>query len=257
MGALVGGIYAAGELDAYASWVSNLTRSNVVRLLGWSFSKGAIFDSERVISVLKDMVGECDIEDLEIDFTAVATDNRGPLFEAIQASIAMPLIFPPVERGDLLLVDGGLLNPVPIAPTLNADSKLTIAITLNGPNEKIDLDDTRQSDEEDDDSFDFRERITRFIDSMIPRKSEDASGSLNAIELALQSIDTMQRAIAEVKLAVYAPDLTIQMPANLCTFLEFHRATELIEFGYRRTGEALRKAGLIDGKRDLEPDRQS
>jgi NTE family protein len=253
IGALIGGIYAAGKLDTYADWVLNLSRRDVIGLLNWSFSNGAIFSSERVISTLKDMVGDRDIEDLGIGFTAVATEinerreiwlNRGPLFAAIQASIAMPLIFAPVERGNLVLVDGGLINPVPIAPTLNAGSSLTIAINLDGPAERQpEGSESHASDEPDSETV--TERLSRLVDDVMPKKSRGEPEPLSVVELALRSIETMQRTIANVKLAVYSPDLTIQMPGNLCTFLEFHRARELIDFGYRRTKDVLRSSDLI------------
>jgi NTE family protein len=254
IGALIGGIYAAGHLETYASWVSELRKRDVVRLLDWSFSRGAIFSGERIISVLRDMVGDRDIETLDIGFTAVATEinegreiwlNRGPLFAAIRASIAMPLIFAPVERGELLLVDGGLINPVPIAPTLNSDTAITIAVDLNGPPERLGPAQEESADDDSAGSANLRERLTNFIDDMIPHKGDDKSGPPGAVDLALRSIDTMQTTIARMKLAVYSPELTVRMPANLCTFLEFHRGTELIEFGYRRTEEALKRAGFV------------
>jgi NTE family protein len=214
------------------------------------------------------MIGDRDIETLDIGFTAVATEinegrevwfNRGSLFEAIKASIAMPLIFAPVERDEQVLVDGGLINPVPVAPTLNAGTHRTIAVRLDGPTEEIDRDrdsederhksgsglvsDSESESESESESDNIRERIARFVDNLIPGKSNDEPESLNAIEIALQSIDTMQRTIAHMKLAVYGADLEVQLPENLCTFLEFHRARELIETGYRRTEAALKRAG--------------
>lgn len=256
IGALIGGIYAAGKLDTYASWVSELSRSEVIRLLGWKFSQGAVFSSKRILSLLRDMIGDRNIETLDIGFTAVATEinrgrevwiNHGPLFEAIGASIAMPLIFAPVERGDSVLVDGGLINPVPIAPTLNADTSRTIAVRLDGPAEEFEKKKPAREKDDNADSQSMRETISRFIDDLIPRKTDTGPASLNAIEVALQSIDTMQRTIADMKLAVYAPDLQIRMPENICSFLDFHRARELIDIGYRRTEAALRNAsdGLV------------
>ena len=255
IGALVGGIYAAGELETYADWVCALDRRDVVRLLDWSFSHGAVFSGEKVIRVLEDMIGEHSIEDLEIGFTAVATEindkrevwlNRGPLFEAIRASIAMPLIFKPVERGDLMLVDGGLVNPVPIAPTLNDDSAQTIAIDLNGRAEQLERSKEQNGDAAKQVSVSLREKISKFIDDLIPgSEAEEKTNPPSAIELALRSMDTMQSTIARMKLAAYSPRLTIEIPRNLCTFLEFHRAEELIEFGYRRTKEALDSGGLV------------
>jgi NTE family protein len=251
IGALIGGIYAAGELETYASWVSELSRSDVIRLLDWKFSRGAVFSSKGILTLLENMIADRDIESLDIGFTAVATDineqqevwlNRGSLFEAIRASIAMPLIFEPVEHGHRTLVDGGLINPVPIAPTLNADTSRTIAIRLDGIAAEPEVDRKKKGEGRTPDSDDIREKIARFIDDLMPQGSRDEPESLNAIELALQSIDTMQRTIADMKLAVYGPDLEIQMPGNLCSFLDFHRGRELIEIGYRRTEAALSNA---------------
>jgi len=264
IGALVGGIYAAGELETYADWVCALERRDVVRLLDWSFSRGAIFSGERVINVLEDIVGKRSIEDLEIGFTAVATEindkrevwlNRGSLFEAIRASIAMPLIFPPVERGELVLVDGGLVNPVPIAPTLNDNTAVTIAIDLNGRAERLEAADEGKEMEAKEGPIALKERISKFIDELIPRTARQEAGPPGAIELALRSMDTMQSTIARMKLAAYSPRLTIEIPRNLCTFLEFHRAAELIEFGYRRTEQSLESSGLLSestGRRECE-----
>lgn len=251
IGALVGGIYAAGKLETYAEWVSALGRRDVLRLLDWSFSRGAVFSGDRVIGVLEKMLGEHRIEDLDIGFTAIATDirkkrevwlNRGSLFEAIRASIAMPLVFAPVERDGLLLVDGGLVNPVPIGPTLNDDTESTIAVDLNGRAEQLDREpDADEDPDESEQARTLREKIASFIDSLTPSKSESDSDAPSAIELALRSIDTMQTQIARMKLAAYNVDIMIEMPVDLCTFLEFHRGRELIEFGYRRTQEALRR----------------
>jgi len=252
IGALVGGIYAAGELETYADWVCALEKRDVVRLLDWSFSRGAIFSGERIIGVLEEMVGDCQIEDLEIGYTAVATEindkreiwlNRGSLFEAIRASIAMPLIFAPVEKDGLVLVDGGLINPVPIAPTLNVNTADTIAIDLNGRAERLEAAEKNDGDNE---VVALRERISKFVDDLIPKVSHDDAGPPGAIDLAVRSMDTMQSTIARMKLAAYSPKLTIEIPRNLCTFLEFHRGKELIEFGYRRTEQALDRSGLSE-----------
>jgi NTE family protein len=250
IGALIGGIYAAGKLDTYSDWVCALQKRDVVRLLDWSFNHGAIFKGERIIKVLREMIGERLIEELPIGFTAVATEindkreiwlNEGPLFDAIRASMAMPLIFSPVERGSLVLVDGGLTNPVPIAPTLNDNTVWTIAVDLNGRAEILEATKTDEEEGEGELLLQLRARISSFIDDLIPKVNQTGSSSLGAIELALRSMDTMQTTISRMKLAAYTPKMIIDIPRNLCTFFEFDRAAELIEFGYRRTEEALEK----------------
>jgi len=247
MGALIGGIYAAGKLDTYAEWVCELQRLDVVRLLDWSFKRGAILSGDRIISVLKEMIGEHDIEDLPIGFTAVATEikhhreiwlNRGPLFDAIRASIAMPLVFAPVKRGDMLLVDGGVVNPVPIAPTLNNDATWTFAVDLNAPAEDL-PESTEAPIVPGESKSAVKDAIAKFVEGIVPAKSEAEDDYPGALELALNSMDTMQTIIAQMKLSAYSPRLIIGIPRNLCTVFEFHRARELIDYGYERTEAAL------------------
>ena len=147
MGALVGGVYAAGKLDAYRDWVKPLQRFDVLRLLDWTIAGGGLIKGDRIIDKLRGLIGEVNIEDLPITYTAVAVDlmaqrevwfSRGPLFDAIRASIAIPTILRPHYYEGRTLVDGGLLNPVPITPTLRDLTDCTIAVDINAPAEQLD-----------------------------------------------------------------------------------------------------------------------
>jgi NTE family protein len=149
------------------------------------------------------------------------------------------LVFAPVERDGLLLVDGGLINPIPIAPTLNDNSAWTLAVDLNARAEAIEM--AEKSEELAESDSPVRKAISRFLDNVLPagRKSEDETDFPGPIELALRSLDTMQTTIGRMKLAAYAPRFVINVPRNLSTLFEFHRADELIDFGYRRACEVL------------------
>jgi NTE family protein len=250
IGALVGGIYAAGKLDTYTEWVCELQRRDVVRLLDWSFQRGAILSGDRIISVLRKLIGEHNIEDLPIGFTAVATEindhrevwlNRGSLFDAIRASIAMPLVFAPVKKDEMMLVDGGLINPVPIAPTLNDNAAWTFAVDLNARAEALEPPAEKPIVVGESQSA-LHDAISRFVDSIVARASNDDDEDdeyPGPYEIAMNSMDTMHTTIARMKLASYAPRLVVGIPRNLCSMFEFHRARELIEFGYERTQQAL------------------
>lgn len=140
MGALVGGVYAAGKLNEYRDWVSSLQKLDVLRLVDWSWRGGGLIKGERIIGALKELIGEMDIEQLPIPYTAVAVDidaerevwfSRGSLFEAIRASISIPTVFRPHYYEGRRLVDGGLLNPVPITPTLRDFTDYTFAVDVN------------------------------------------------------------------------------------------------------------------------------
>ena len=139
MGAVVGGIYAAGKLKEYSDWTQSLDYLDVLRLLDVSFRLGAI-RGEKVFGRIRDIVGEINIESLNIPFTAVATDltnqqeiwfQEGCLHQAMRASAAIPSLFTPVIQGKRMLVDGGLLNPLPIVPVVSSHCDLIIAVNLN------------------------------------------------------------------------------------------------------------------------------
>lgn len=219
MGAQVGGVYAAGSLDDYTDWISKLERKDVISLLDFSFGWQGLLKGERVIGILREMVGERNIEDLDIGFTAVATDldaqreiwfNKGPLFDAIRASIAIPSVLTPWEHDGRVLVDGGLLNPVPIAPALNQHTDMIVAVNLN----------SRRTSQNGEDG----------------KSGRDLPGVLDVMT---RSFETMQGAIARLKLAAYSPNVVINIPRDACNFYEFYRAKELIELGRERADEVL------------------
>lgn len=247
MGALIGGIYAAGGLAAYTAWVSALERMDIVRLLDLSLSGNSLFKGMRIINVLRELVGDHDIETLPVDFTAVATEldtgrevwlRRGSLFDAIHASIAIPTIFAPVRREGRLLVDGGLINPVPIAPTLNDTTDLTVVVNVNAKPEfrEPPLQQPPQSKRT---PSPYRAAISRFVDDLQARLGVADSEERGLFEVISRSMDTMQTAIARQRLAAYSPDAIIEIPRNACAFHEFHRTRELIALGRERAENTL------------------
>jgi NTE family protein len=243
MGALVGGIYAAGKLETYANWVSALERMDVVRLLDPSFSRAGLFKGERIMGVLRELIGDCAIEELPMSFTAVATDlesgkevwlRDGKLFDAIRASIATPLIFTPFEYRGRKLLDGGLVNPIPIAPTLSDTTDLTVAVNLSGraearpPPAEGAANAGRNS---------YRQRIRAFVEGLHLARPDDGP-ALGPVSIVFRSMETMQNTIARLKLAAYSPDVTVEIPRNACGYHEFWRAQELIALGRERTARA-------------------
>jgi NTE family protein len=248
MGALIGGIYAAGKLDVYTEWVRAITRTDILKLLDISFGAAGMVKGEKIINTLKELVGDQLIEDLPITFTAVASDivhekeiwlNKGSLFDAIRASISLPFFFTPAKYHDLELLDGGILNPVPIAPTFSDTTKLKIAVNLGGALDKHisvpePLAAPRRAEP------DLMDKISDFIDAVTGADEEPATGTLGMLDIAARSFDSMQGAIARQKLASYPPDELIELPRTICGLLEFDRADEMIELGYRRAAEHFR-----------------
>jgi NTE family protein len=246
MGALIGGIYASGKLDIYENWVRALRKRDVMFLLDFAYSRAGLFSGDRIIKKLRDMLGDTRIEDLPISYTAVATDlnagrevwlTRGSLFDAIRASMAIPTVFTPIEYQRHLLVDGGLLNPVPIAPTLKDITDITVAVSLSGKKEVIAAAKPKENDIEIKSSSNiYQKAIVEFLASIPARLgAEEKKAETNVIDLMSRSFEAMEHLITRFKLAAYNLDYLIEIPANACGVFEFHRADEMIRLGYERT----------------------
>lgn len=247
MGALIGGIYAAGKLDEFEHWVRAIDKVDIVSLLDIAWQKHGLVKGDKIIETLVDLVGDRLIEDLPMPFTAVAADVRnekeiwlssGKLFDAIRASISLPLFFTPVEYKHGHLIDGGVLNPVPIAPTFNDDTYFKIAVNLGGPVEKLQRIKKTESDG-DGELAGFQSRVRRFIDDLQESILTRDETEWSAYDIADQAFDAMQGAIARQKLAAYPPDIHIQIARNACGTLEFDRADEMIALGRDKAAEAL------------------
>ncbi len=282
MGAVIGGIYAAGKLPVYRRWVETLDYLDVLRLLDISFSLGAI-RGERVFGRIRQFLGEVNIEDLPIPYTAVATDltnqqevwfQEGCLHQAMRASAAIPSLFTPVVQGSRVLVDGGLLNPIPIVPVVASRCDLIVAVNVNASNQlqyELPVIERPQL---------LRQRLDHMLESIgalgarlslrkrdeLPAllaapaaTSEDGGGSSHGVasakashlhaleheapdtllELVNQSFDVMQNSLAQYKIAGYPPDILINVPKRVCRFFEFHKAPELIALGRQIAGDVL------------------
>jgi NTE family protein len=250
IGALIGGLYAAGKLDEYEQWMRSITKVDIVTLLDLSWEKSGLVKGDKLINSLIDLVGEQLIENLSMSYTAVATDIKGQkeiwiksgsLFDAIRASFSIPLLFTPFKYKGVDLVDGGVLNPVPIAPTFGDDTDMTIAVNLGGPAESPEkLSAMRAAPTLP--SSPFHEKINSFINRLQQSVTSSTSRDWGAYDIAIQAFEAMQSTIARQKLAAYPPDIIIEIARNACRTLEFDRASEMIELGHRKAKECLSQA---------------
>jgi NTE family protein len=233
IGALVGGFYAAGKLDNYVQWLESADVLDMLKLLDFKGS-GGIVSGTKLMKKLEEVVGDANIEELDIQFTAVATDidsekevwiNRGSLLNAVRASISLPMFFSPyITSAQRRLVDGGVLNPVPIAPIFHNDTDLSISVNLGGeasPLCPIQKKTTNKG---------FSKKVQEYMQNIsLPDTITKENGMY---VIANKSFETMQGALARMKLSAYPSDIEIDLPRNLCGTFEFHKAAELIEYGY-------------------------
>jgi NTE family protein len=282
MGAMVGGLQAAGRLDEFADWAKSLTQRTILRLLDPSISAAGVMRAGKILDAVRDILGPVTIEELPVPYTAVATDllagksvwfQSGPLDEAIRASIAIPGVIAPHQVDGRLLADGGILDPLPMAPIAAVNGDLTIAVSLSG-SEVID-----SRGAEPGVTVEWLNRMVRstsaLLDTAAARSlldrptaravlsrfggdtwSEEADGELHrgdeedlddapgvpklgGFEVMNRTIDIAQSALARHTLAAYPPNLLIEVPRSTCRGLEFHRAVEVIAVGRALANQAL------------------
>ncbi|WP_346797493.1 patatin-like phospholipase family protein [Halomonas sp. Bachu 37] len=275
MGALVAGVYATGMLSAYRDWVCELDYLDVLKLVDVTWSPMGAMRASKVMSKLESLVGDVLIEDLPIPLTAVATDlvrqrevwfQEGSLLRAIRASIAVPGVITPLHLGDQVLVDGGLLNPLPIMPVVaahQADLVVAVNVTAHSP-QPVTLEEllpanglaatqVQQQQARDNSGWldEVREATRRMWEGMggasnetgLESESDEIRGKRewSKLNMIMESFDITQAALAKYKVAGYPPDVLIEVPKTVCGAYEFHRAVDLIRLGRHLADQALER----------------
>lgn len=263
MGALVGGLEAAGRLDEFTQWATKLSQFGVLRQVDLAWRRGGLIKAERVFGAINPLLDGIRIEELPIPYTAVATDitnqrevwfQNGPLQAAIRASIAIPGAFTPVSLRGHVLVDGGLCNPVPVEPTLAVASDVTIAVSLAGrlilPPTRADAPADRGEKPPLLSRLPFTSWLVESSDDIgddqpaAPASEEPENTQIGFFELIDQSIETMQGLIERYRAAANPAQVRISVPRTSAAAADFHRASELIDLGRSLAQQAFDEAGL-------------
>jgi NTE family protein len=251
MGALIGALYACGKLQVYKEWVLGLDLLDVAKLIDFSFTGTGIIQGNKVFHVIEEIIGDIMIEDLPISFTAVATDlikqkevwiQEGRLIDAIRASIAIPTVFTPKKIRERYLIDGGVTNPMPIAPTVSDDTEITIAVNLSAKAAKdYKLHIPKREREKVNGMQEIFFEMAEKAEQLFAREKKSTFEQMDMFDIMGRTIDIMQNTVLDCKMAGYSPDITIGIPNDACGFYEFNKAFEVIELGRIVTRENLRE----------------
>jgi len=256
MGALVGGIYAAGKLDVLENWFKQLDKRQVLRLVDITISTSGLVKGEKVIHEMEEMIPDRNIEDLEIPFTAVATDilneeeivfESGKLYDAIRASISIPTVLTPHKVDGRQLVDGGVVNPIPSNRVKRKKRDLLIVSDVNA---RIDQEMpvvTKKAEDENDTTPDKKEdsvawrtlnAIHERLSKVIPSSNKDKIGMFNLVN---RSTSLMLHVISENTLEKYPPDVLVNVDRNSFGTFDFYKAGDIIKAGEKACEKALEK----------------
>ena len=251
MGSLIGGLYACGKLEMFKKWVLGLDLLDVAKLVDFSFTGTGIIRGDKVFQVIEEMIGDVMIEDLTIPFTAVATDlikqkevwiQKGRLIDAVRASVAIPTVLTPKKIAERYLIDGGVLNPLPIAPTVADDTDITIAVNLSAKVSKdYKLHIPRREKLKESGMQEIFFEMSQKAEQLFAREKKITFNEMGMFDIMGRTIDIMQNAVLDCKMAGYSPDIIIGIPNNACGFYEFNRAYEMIELGRMITKEQLKQ----------------
>ena len=245
MGALIGGVYAAGKLSEFREWMKTIDRKKMLGLIDFSLSLNHIVKGSRIIEAIMEFVPDVNIEDLPIPYCAVATDlksgkevlfNKGSLFEAIRASISLPSFYEPVQRDDMILIDGGVINPIPLNRVKRHDGDILVGIDVSGHDYRAQWDEMHRltSMQKNDKSL-----KTKILDMLIPDNIE-----FNYYTVLSRASSLMIRQNSILMAKLMNPDILVDIQMNRYGTFDFDKSEKLIAIGRQKTSLAISKQEL-------------
>jgi NTE family protein len=213
MGALVGAIYANGQLKAYKDWLYSLKKIDVFKLMDFTLSKQGFVKGDKIFKKMSEFIGDRRFEDLAIPLTVTATNislkkevvfNKGSIIDAVRASVSIPTVFTPVKKDGHFLIDGGVVNNLPISNLIRTENDIVVVsdVTANNPSANIKL-------------------------------------KLNYIDIVSKSIMMLIEKVSEHTIELYQPEIVVQISGDSAGLLDFHKAKKMLELGRKVTADAL------------------
>jgi NTE family protein len=247
IGALVGGVYALGKMDALKKWIVTLDKLKIFGLVDFTFRAQGFIKGDKLFNTMKEFIPDANIEDLKIHYTAVAADiinkkevvfTRGSIYDAIRASIAIPTLFTPVKTETGLLVDGGVINNIPMNHAKRIPNDILIAVNVNADVPVLKT--TYSKKEKAKKQSIYQKEIKNFYAQLRKNVPLSQNESLSYFELINKTITLMSYHITQTSLKNYKPDILIKVSSDSCSLFDFYKAEEMIEIGRLATLESLK-----------------
>ena len=242
MGALIGGVYAAGKLKEFREWMKGIDRKKMLELTDFSLSLNHIVKGTRIIEAIMEFVPDIQIEDLPIPYCAVATDlkagkevvfNKGSLFEAIRASISLPSFYEPVERDNMILIDGGVVNPIPLNRVKRQAGDILVGVDVSGHDYQAQWEETHRLAERQKNNKSLKAKI---LDKLIPDNIE-----FNHYTVLSRSSSLMIRQNSILMAKLMKPDMLVDIQMSRYGGFDYDKSEKLIAIGHQKTALAISK----------------
>lgn len=242
MGALIGGMYCAGQLKEVKEWLFSLTRRDVVSMLDISLSKNYIVKGDKIIRTLKQMVPDTNIEQLPIPFRAIAADlvtqrevvfSKGSIYRAIRSSISMPSVFKPIKVAHHILVDGGIVNPLPLNRVTRTKGDLLVSVNVSAPASET-IEEMRELARQRSRNETRWLSMQHLMNTMTP----DNVAS-NYMTLMASAVDLQIQRNTVLSQKITPPDIAVNIPMNRFGVFDFDNAERITQAGYVEMHKAL------------------
>ena len=242
MGALIGGVYAAGKLEEFRDWMKTIDRKKMLELTDFSLSLNHLVKGSRIIEAIMEFVPDMPIEDLPIPYCAVATDlkagrevvfDKGSLFEAIRASISLPSFYEPVQRDDMILIDGGVINPIPLNRVQRQPGDILVGVDVSGHDYKAQWEKKQALVERRKRDKSLKAQI---LDKLIPDNID-----FNYLTLLSRTSSLMIRQNSILMAQLTHPDMLVDIQMSRYGSFDYHLSEKIIAVGRLKTSLAISK----------------
>ena len=241
MGALIGGVYAAGKLEEFREWMKTIDRKKMLELTDFSLSLNHLVKGTRIIEAIMEFVPDMPIEDLPIPYCAVATDwkagrevvfRKGSLFEVIRASISLPSFYEPVKRDGMILIDGGVTNPIPLNRVARHNGDLLVGIDVSGH-------DYQAQSEIQHELAEKRKRSTSLSQQILNKLIPD-NLDFNYYTMLSRVSSLMIRQNSLLMAQLMKPDILVDIQMSRYGTFDYDKSEKLIAIGRQKTAQALK-----------------
>lgn len=238
MGALVGGMYAAGKMQEFKKWICSLDKRKVFSLVDFTLSSHGLVRGDKVLNAIKTFVPDTNIEDLKIDYSATAADienhrevvyRSGSIYEAIRASIAIPMVITPVFKDNAVIVDGGVLNNLPVSNVKRTSGDILVAVYVNANVPPLKLQISKKEEKEK--KSVYLKKINEFYEQLNIISPKSKKEKLSYFTLLDKTYVSASLQMVQLTIEKYSPDILVNISRDTCGTYDFYKAEELVEIG--------------------------